>query len=119
MTCATKRSNGSMPVVFSQRPKTLAPWTSQAAKYAQAPPRLYSCSTRVGGRQPALAAAEGRVGTYSKGGNLRRRRASARWLGNGFSLVVTRRGSGVGSHLETQAIPRLAAATRCEQRKIA
>ncbi len=35
------RSNGWMPVVFSQRPKSLARWTSKAAMYAQAPARWY------------------------------------------------------------------------------
>ncbi len=36
-----------MPVVASQRPNTLARCTSNAAIYAQAPPRSYSCSTRI------------------------------------------------------------------------
>ncbi len=41
----------------SQRPKILAWCTSQAAKYASAPPRSYSCSTSI-----ARAAAGGSVG---------------------------------------------------------
>ena len=32
MTCATRRSNGAMPVLRSQRPNSLARWTSQAAR---------------------------------------------------------------------------------------
>ena len=32
MTCATRRSNGAMPLLCSQRPNTLARWTSRAAK---------------------------------------------------------------------------------------
>ena len=57
MTCSTNRSKGAMPVVASQRPNTLARCTSSAAKYAQAPPRAYSCSTRID-----LAGAVGRLG---------------------------------------------------------
>jgi len=57
MTCATSRSNGAMPVVGSQRPKTLARCTSSAARYAQAPPRRYSCSTHIG--RPGPGGVEG------------------------------------------------------------
>src|SRR5215218_1320656 len=57
MTWSTSRPNGAMPVVGSQRPNSRAWWTSQAARYASAPPRSYSCSTRI-----TLAAAGGRVG---------------------------------------------------------
>ena len=32
MTCWTRLANGAMPVVGSQRPKTLPRWTSQAAR---------------------------------------------------------------------------------------
>ena len=49
--------DGAIPVVGSQRPKTLARCTSSAARYAQAPPRVYSCSTRIG--CPGAAGAEG------------------------------------------------------------
>jgi hypothetical protein len=47
MTWLTSRPNGSMPVRGSQRPKSLARWTSQAARYWMAPPRSYSNSTRM------------------------------------------------------------------------
>ena len=57
MTCSTSLPNGAMPVVGSQRPNSRAWCTSQAARYASAPPRSYSCSTRI-----ALATAGGRVG---------------------------------------------------------
>ena len=50
ITCSTSRPKGSMPVAGSQRPNTLARWTSQAARYWRAPPRSYSCSTRVARR---------------------------------------------------------------------
>src|ERR1700730_11564318 len=46
-----------MPVCSSHLPNTLARWTSQAARYWSAPPRSYSCSTRI-----ARAAAGGRLG---------------------------------------------------------
>src|SRR5437870_11904821 len=59
MTWATRRSKGSMPVWASQRPKTLARCTSQAARYCRAPPRSYSCSTLM-----AREAAAGRVGWH-------------------------------------------------------
>src|SRR3954465_6984175 len=35
-----------MPVLASQRPMTRPSWTSQAARYCNAPPRSYSASTR-------------------------------------------------------------------------
>src|SRR5579863_4567863 len=54
MTCSTRRPKGSMPVLGSQRPKILARCTSQAARYCRAPPRSYSCSTRVS--RPAAGA---------------------------------------------------------------
>src|SRR5829696_2043887 len=57
MTCSTKRPNGAMPVEASQRPNSRAWCTSQAARYASAPPRSYSCSTRI-----TLATAGARVG---------------------------------------------------------
>ncbi len=57
LTWVTSRPNGSMPVAGSQRPKTLARWTSQAARYCSAPPRVYSNSVR-GGRRGAA----GRLG---------------------------------------------------------
>src|SRR5215211_411593 len=57
MTWSTSRPNGAMPVVGSQRPNSRAWWTSQAARYASAPPRSYSCSTRI-----TRATAGGRVG---------------------------------------------------------
>src|SRR5215218_3001929 len=56
MTCSTSLPKGSMPVDGSQRPNSRAWCTSQAARYASAPPRSYSCSTRI-----ALAAAGGSV----------------------------------------------------------
>jgi len=48
MTWSTRRSNGAIPVLRSQRPKNFARCTSMAAMYAQAPQRLYSCSTFMG-----------------------------------------------------------------------
>ena len=48
---------GSMPVVDSERPRSIARCTSQAAMYASAPFRSYSCSTRNTRRVAA-----GRVG---------------------------------------------------------
>ena len=53
MTCRTSRPNGSMPVLASHRPMTSPSWTSQAARYCNAPPRSYSASTAAaptGGR---------------------------------------------------------------------
>src|SRR6266536_683779 len=44
MTWSTSRSNGTIPVCSSHRPNTRARWTSHAARYCRAPPRLYSCS---------------------------------------------------------------------------
>ena len=58
MTCSTRRPNGSIPVLASQRPMTRPCWTSQAARYCNAPPRSYSASTR---RQPTRGRPEGRV----------------------------------------------------------
>jgi len=46
ITWATKRPNGSIPVLASQRPMTRPSWTSPAARYCKAPPRRYSASTR-------------------------------------------------------------------------
>ena len=48
MTCSTNRPNESIPVFSSHRPRTRPRRTSQAARYCKAPPRLYSCSTRIG-----------------------------------------------------------------------
>src|SRR5215210_4765925 len=48
MTWSTSRPKGALPVVASQRPITPPRRTSQAARYASAPPRSYSCSTRAG-----------------------------------------------------------------------
>src|SRR5258706_1657996 len=56
MTWATSRPNGSIPVLGSQRPKTLARCTSRAARYCTAPPRVYSNSVR--GRRPGAAGTE-------------------------------------------------------------
>src|SRR5918992_5184372 len=53
MAWATSRSNGAIPVVGSQRPTRRVWWTSQAAREASAPPRSYSCSTRMLRARPA------------------------------------------------------------------
>src|SRR6266545_929357 len=59
MTWWTSRSNGTIPVLGAQSPKILARWQSQVARYCRAPPRRYSCSTRMARDTPA-----GRLGWH-------------------------------------------------------
>jgi len=47
MTASTRLSKAAMPLRASRHPKRRARWISQAARYAQAPRRCYSCSMRI------------------------------------------------------------------------